>query len=66
MTDDPNLKMHIQKNHFLAELAAQEEENNLLDRIADRMLQRITLTTDFQKAIMEIHEVKKALDSLGK
>jgi len=38
----------------------------MIDRIADRVVQRISVSTDIQKAIMEIKELKKALDSLGK
>ncbi len=51
---------------FLDELEEEEKENRLIDKVVDKLIQRISITTDFQKAIMEIHELKKALDSLGK
>ncbi len=66
LSDDPNVRWRTQVDMFLDELEEEEKENRLIDKVVDKLIQRISITTDFQKAIMEIHELKKALDSLGK
>jgi len=51
---------------ILSSIREQEREEQMINRIADRVLQKFSVSTDLQKAILEIKELKKALDSLCK
>lgn len=64
MTDDVNERLDIQHKMFMQELNAQREREQLIDEITERVLQRISVSADFQKALMEIKELKQAIDSL--
>ena len=66
LPDDPNVQLDIQRDMILSHLQEQEREEQLINRIADRVLQKFSVSTDLQKAILEIKELKKALDSLCK
>ena len=64
MTDDVNERAEIQRRMFLNELNAQQERERMIDEITERVLQRISISTDFQKALMEIQELKQAIEGL--
>ncbi|MBQ8502817.1 MAG: hypothetical protein IJ491_00885 [Clostridia bacterium] len=64
MTDDVNERLDIQHKMFMQELNAQREREQLIDEITERVLQRISVSVDIQKALMEIKELKQAIDSL--
>lgn len=66
LSDDPNVQFDIQRNMILSSIREQEREEQMINRIADRVLQKFSVSTDLQKAILEIKELKKALDSLCK
>ena len=66
LSDDPNVQLDIQRDMFLSGIREQEREEQMINRIADRVLQKFSVSTDLQKAILEIKELKKALDSLCK
>lgn len=64
MTDDVNERLDIQHRMILNELNARQEREQLIDEITERVLQRISVSVDIQKALMEIKELKQAIDSL--
>ena len=64
LSDDPNVQFDIQRNMILSSIREQEREEQMINRIADRVLQKFSVSTDLQKAILEIKELKKALNSL--
>lgn len=64
MTDDVNERLDIQHRMMLNELNARQEREQLIDEITERVLQRISVSVDIQKALMEIKELKQAIDSL--
>lgn len=64
MTDDVNERLEIQHRMMLNELNARQEREQLIDEITERVLQRISVSVDIQKALMEIKELKQAIDSL--
>lgn len=66
LSDDPNVQFDIQRNMILSSIREQEREEQMINRIADRVLQKFSVSTDLQKAILEIKELKKALDNLCK
>ena len=66
LSNDPNVQMDIQRDMILSSIREQEREEQMINRIADRVLQKFSVSTDLQKAILEIKELKKALDSLCK
>ena len=66
LSDDPNVQLDIQRDMILSKFKKQEQEEQMINRIADRVLQKFSVSTDIQKAILEIKELKKALDSLCK
>ena len=66
LSDDPNVQLDIQRDMILSQFKKQEREEQMINRIADRVLQKFSVSTDIQKAILEIKELKKALDSLCK
>ena len=66
LSDDPNVQLDIQRDMFLSGIREQEREEQMINRIAERVLQKFSVSTDLQKAILEIKELKKALDSLCK
>ena len=66
LSDDPNVQLDIQRDMFLSGIRDQEREEQMINRIAERVLQKFSVSTDLQKAILEIKELKKALDSLCK
>lgn len=66
LSDDPNVQLDIQRDMFLSGIREQEREEQMINRIAERILQKFSVSTDLQKAILEIKELKKALDSLCK
>ena len=66
LSDDPNVQLNIQRDMFLSGIREQEREEQMINRIAERVLQKFSVSTDLQKAILEIKELKKALDSLCK
>ena len=66
LSDDPNVQLDIQRDMILSSIRDQEREEQMINRIADRVLQKFSVSTDLQKAILEIKELKKALDSLCK
>ena len=66
LSNDPNVQMDIQRDMILSSIREQEREEQMINRIADRVLEKFSVSTDLQKAILEIKELKKALDSLCK
>ena len=66
LSNDPNVQLDIQRDMILSSIREQEREEQMINRIADRVLQKFSVSTDLQKAILEIKELKKALDSLCK
>lgn len=66
LSDDPNVQLDIQRDMILSSIREQEREEQMINRIADRVLQKFSVSADLQKAILEIKELKKALDSLCK
>lgn len=66
LSNDPNVQFDIQRDMILSQFKKQEQEEQMINRIANRVLQKFSVSTDLQKAILEIKELKKALDSLCK
>ena len=66
LSDDPNVQMDIQRDMIISSIREQGREEQMINKIADRVLQKFSVSTDLQKAILEIKELKKALDSLCK
>ena len=66
LSNDPYVQLDIQRDMILSRVREQEREEQMINRIADRVLQKFSVSTDLQKAILEIKELKKALDSLCK
>ena len=66
LSNDPNVQLDIQRDMILSSIREQEREEQMINRIADRVLQKFSVSTYLQKAILEIKELKKALDSLCK
>lgn len=64
MTDDVNERLEIQHRMMLNELNARQERERMIEEITERVLQRISISADFQKALMEIKELKQAIDGL--
>ena len=65
MSDDPNVQMDIQRDMIISRYLEQQREEQLINKIADRVIQRISVSVDVKDAIMQIEELKKALNSLG-
>lgn len=65
ISDDPSVRLDIQTKLFYNQLKEQQEEEKLLNRLAERLAQSIKVSADVKDAIMQIEELKKALDSLG-
>ena len=61
-TGDIMLRYQYQKDMFKSQLLS----DNMLDRIADKVLARIAVKTDIMQAIMNIKELENTINNLGK
>jgi len=53
--------MDLMSKKMYADFLEKEREEQMIDRIADRVLQRLLENTDIQEVITDIQELKKAL-----
>lgn len=60
-TGDIMLRYQFQKDMFKSQLLS----DNMLDRIADKVLARIALKTNIEQAIANIEELQRAIKKLG-
>lgn len=60
-TMDAALRYAIQKEMRMHQLLSNEE----LDRIAEKVVQRISITMDASEIVNEIDAIRRAIDSLG-
>ena len=58
---DAALRYAIQKEMRMQQLLSNEE----LDRIAEKVVQRISITMDASEIVNEIDAIRRAIDSLG-
>lgn len=61
-TGDIMLRYQFQKDMFKSQLLS----DNMLDRIADKVLARIAVKTDIMQAIMNIKELENTINNIGK
>ena len=61
-TGDIMLRYQFQKDIFKSQLLS----DNMLDRIADKVLSRIAVKTDIVQAVANIKELQNAINNLGK
>lgn len=59
---DAALRYAFQKEMRMQQLLSDEE----LDRIAEKVVQRISITMDASEIVNEIDAIKRAINSLGK
>lgn len=59
---DAALRYAFQKEMRMQQLLSDEE----LDRIAEKVVQRISITMDASELVNEIDAIKRAINSLGK
>ena len=60
-TGDATLRWYFQKEMAKAALLSDDE----IDRIADRVLSKLSITVDASEIIKEIDELRKAIERLG-
>lgn len=64
MTDDVNERLEIQRRMFMNELNAQQERERMIAEITERVLQRISVRADTQKAKADVKELGQVIDNL--
>lgn len=64
MTDDVNERLNIQHRMMLNELNARQEREQMIEEITERVLQRISVRADTQKAKADVKELGQAIDNL--
>ena len=64
MTDDVNERLDIQHRMMLNELNARQERERLIEEITERVLQRISVRADTQKAKANVEELGHVIDNL--
>ena len=64
MTDDVNERLDIQHRMMLNELNARQERERMIDEITERVLQRISVRADTQKAKADVKELGQVIDNL--
>lgn len=64
MTDDVNERLEIQHRMMLNELNARQERERMIEEITERVLQRISIRADTQKAKADVKELGQVIDNL--
>ena len=64
MTDDVNERLDIQHRIFLNELNARQERERMIEEITERVLQRISVRADTQKAKANVEKLGQVIDNL--
>ena len=64
MTDDVNERLEIQHRMMLNELNARQERERMIEEITERVLQRIFVRADTQKAKADVKELGQVIDNL--
>ena len=64
MTDDVNERLEIQHRMMLNELNARQERERMIEEITERVLQRISIRADTQKAKVDVKELGQVIDNL--
>ena len=64
MTDDVNERLEIQHRMMLNELNARQERERMIEEITERVLQRISVRADTQKAKADVKELGQVIDNL--
>ena len=64
MTDDVNERLNIQHRMMLNELNARQERERMIEEITERVLQRISVRADTQKAKADVKELGQVIDNL--
>ena len=64
MTDDVNERLDIQLRMMLNELNARQERERMIEEITERVLQRISVRADTQKAKANVEELGQVIDNL--
>lgn len=65
-TGDAVLAWYFQKEMFKQTLMNQEERKALVQDVATEVVSNLSATVDISEALMEIDELRKAIDNLGK
>lgn len=64
MTDDVNERLDIQHRMMLNELNARQERERMIEEIIERVLQRISVRADTQKAKANVEKLGQVIDNL--
>ena len=64
MTDDVNERLDIQHRMMLNELNARQERERMIEEITERVLQRISVRADTQKAKADVKELGQVIDNM--
>ena len=64
MTDDVNERLDIQHGMMLNELNARQERERMIEEITERVLQRISVRADTQKAKANVEKLGQVIDNL--
>lgn len=64
MTDDVNERLDIQHRMMLNELNARQERERMIEEITERVLQRISVRADTQKAKANVEKLGQVIDNL--
>ena len=64
MTDDVNERLDIQRKMMLQDYYARQEREQMIEEITERVLQRISVRADTQKAKADVKELGQVIDNL--
>ena len=64
MTDDVNERLDIQRKMMLQDYYARQERERMIEEITERVLQRISIRADTQKAKADVKELGQVIDNL--
>lgn len=65
-TTQTTLRILYAKNHILEEEYARREKEQLKQEVAEYVISHLKATVDISEVLMQIEELRKAIDSLGK
>ena len=66
ITDDPYLRLRLQKQDMMQEIYARQEHQRLVEEITENVLSRLQTEVDTSQAMQQIKELQDAIDNLGK
>lgn len=65
-TTQTTLRILYAKNRILEEEYARREKEQLKQEVAEYVISHLQATVDISEVLMQIEELRKAIDSLGK